>query len=142
MKKMSALKEAKEIYSETRKEIEIAYEIAKKVDPLLPPNWESAFIIGGWRGLLFSVHEEAPAMDLKLVCSIVEKVTGLEVKKDSYVHGDYLMWLSGSVKVPIEEGHDLQIYIRHCQPKDCELTIEEKMVKIATVSDDCLGLGK
>jgi len=141
VKKGASLKEAKSIYDKTRKEIEVAFEISKKVEPLLPPKWESNFIIGGWRGLLFICHKEAPAMELKLVCSLVEKATGIKPKRGSYIYEESLFWLSGSVKYPIGEGHYLTIYIRHCEPKDCKLEIEEKLVKMAKVSDDCLGIG-
>jgi hypothetical protein len=151
--KSKHLKEALKIHRETKKEIDLAYIIARKIESMLPKGWTASFVIGMWRGLCVSFHSssydenhkkiQSSALDFKLVCKLVEKATGLEVKKSPWIEGDYFFALKGSVQVPIGEekdDHSLTISIRHHDPSDCKLTYETKTVRVATVDDDCLGL--
>ena len=144
MNKQEELKELKKTYENHLVKLNCAEIIANKIDDLLPPDWESCYV-QDWDGLLFrnsSMNEnERPSMDFKLVCKLVEKATGKEVKKEPWVEGDLFFCLHGTTTVKINDL-DLKIDIRMFDPANCKLEYEEKAVRIAKVDDACLGLGK
>jgi len=144
MIKRKAFRQNYKIYRETIEEISLANKIAKKVSPLLPNDWNVDFVIGMWRGLLFSCWDhgskEHSAIEFKLVCKLVEKATGLEMKRKAWTEGEYLVALKGEAYIPINDNHSLLIEVRQMDAKDCELEFEETTVKQVKVSDKCVGL--
>jgi hypothetical protein len=129
--------------------LDVAAEIARKVEPMLPDGWESRFCPawGVFGGLLFcpkdSFGKETPPEEFSLVCKLIGKVTGKDVKKKPWTEGDQLICLQGEVYVPISwwgRSGVLQIQARVFKPKDCKLEYETKTVTVCKVPAGCMGV--
>lgn len=140
MKARNSFIENKKIYQRSIAEIKKAKEIVDKVDGLLPAGWESDYICGMWRGLLFSCSEKQSSLEFKLVCKLIEKATATKLKRNPWIEGKLLFCLKGETFVPISELHNLTVQVRMMNPTECTLEYEEKTVTVAKMSDDCLGL--
>ena len=148
MNKIASLIEARNIFEDTKIEIEAAEKICKKIDPLLPPTWKSNFIIGMWRGLLFCCHAESflepeknrPSIDFRYVCDLVEKATSTKVNRKPWIEGDKFFCLRGITNMKIDYRHILHIEIRQINPSQCSLEYEDKTIRQAKLTDECLGI--
>lgn len=117
---------------------------AKKIEPLLPHGWEARFVIG-WPGLLFcsGFHDEAKNTkhDFIKICSLVEQA-GIKLEREPWLEGESLFCLMGKgfLKTGDESVVPLRVEVRQFNVSECKLEYEEKFVKIAKLSEDCLNL--
>jgi len=141
---MKGRKEVEKLIDHIREELKIAEDLAAKIEPNLPAGWKADYIVGGWRGLLFSqldseAKSENALNDFKLVCSYVKQATGADVKRAPWIVSDFLFCLEGVADYEYQSRKFLQIRIRQHDVKTCPLVFEEKMVREARLAEPCLG---
>ena len=115
-----------------RMKIEKAYELCKKIDPLLPEGWRSYMIDDG----LWFNGNKGGKNAFKKVCSLITQATGCEIIRETKLLHDnkefaYLMGIG---------TYDyLRIYIDQDDTTDCNFEIKKRRKTIYEISGDCLG---
>jgi hypothetical protein len=140
---------AKLLEIEQFKELAIeANRLAEKICPLLPDGWTADFIIQ-WQGLLFSHNDNyevkpdgySPKLDFIKVCALVEQA-GIKLERLPWIMEESLFCLHGTGwHNPGNKfkGEGLKVEVRQFETKECRLEYEEKTVRVAKLSDDCLN---
>ena len=150
MDKQKELKRAKEWYEGSVKKIGLADKLVKKIKPLLPDGWiiqfgaNDTYPIHLVKGSYFSEGKKAKPKieEFKLVCKVVEKITGKKASHDLYGKEETgIQYFEGRVICGVE-NIDLSIKIIIYNPDhSCDVTYEKQTIEVAKVSDDCFGLG-
>lgn len=137
---------------EIKMEVDLAKTVADKLEPLLPLGWKCYYVLN-WRGLCVmgdkyytdkngDLKENVacnPRNDFKYVCGIVSQATGKPVNREPWLSGDVLICLLGEVSYE-KDNVRLTIQIRQFDKRDCQLEYEERTVKVAKLSEECLGV--
>jgi len=140
---------AKEKYEMVLKEIEFCKEIADKIEPSLPDGWDcridetifNLYITKGWRSVAGT-----DAGEFKLVCKLVENVTGEKLNKNAQVNNgeDSVFCLHAEKYIEKNEvciGVNVSLYHPENMP-DCKIEWKRKWRKEAVISDECLGISQ
>lgn len=137
MEKAKALAEAKQVYYDSLVKIEAAEKFCAKIDPLLPKGWHSAY--GADSGQLeFCKREKANAIEFRVVCDLVEKVTGCKLSRgignSGYLYGWAWHWFT--------DHKNMDIRVELGRPEGCKITYKRKWTKELVVDEACLGIRK
>ncbi len=148
MDKKKELQKAKDWYEGSVKKIGLADKLLKKIKPFLPDGWviqfeaNDTYPIHLVKGGLFSDNKKPKVEEFKLVCKVVEKITGKEISHDLYGKEETgIQYFEGRAVYYVEDV-DLSIKILIYKPDhSCDITYEKQTIMVAKVSDDCFGLG-
>lgn len=149
MDKQKELQKAKEWYEGVIKKIGLADKIIKKIKPALPDEWRIEFDFNAVyelqfiKGSSFEVDKKPPIEEFKLICKLLEKLTGRKVYITPYAtKKDGLWMIEGCISYFIENKLELSMKVVAYNPgHSCEITYKRRWITDAKVSDDCLGLG-
>ena len=141
MNKEEALKKAKETYEKTIEKINLAEKLCKIVDPLLPSGWKSEFQ-SYFQEVEFSKDESSDAIEFRVVCDTLEKITGYELSRR--IGGDkenQHLFAYGHYDNP--NGHSwITVNINLNKPEGCKITFKRTWETKPIVDEKCLGIHK
>ena len=141
MDKQKVIKEAREMYDEALRGIELADKVCKKVEPHLPKGWKACGdLLVRWGQINFRKHEKANALEFRVVCDIVEKVLDKTLMRWGR-GGKDRQTLVGCATVWSEdrESH-VEVHVELGNPEGCEITFKRTWETNVVVDEACLGI--
>lgn len=143
MDKQKAIEEAREKYDEAIKQIELADEVCKKVEPHLPEGWKTnESLLVQWGQIAFIKTEKVNALEFRVMCNMVEKLLGRTLMR--WIRGDknnqdligYLWFQSEDRKTSID------VHVELGNPEGCKIILKRTWETKPVVDDACLGIRK
>lgn len=115
---------------------------ANQIEPLLPPGWEFR---ASWLGDIDvtnfgSERRDIPFEEFRLVIKIVEQATGAKLSVKPSFSSDGLSYISANGNVEVMNRWPyVNITFSH---GDCKVECREEVVKVFSIDEKCLRLGK
>ncbi len=143
MNKETALKDAKETFSQSLANIEAAQKICNAVDSLLPQGWHSKFFGGEHLEFCPLYPHKASSAEFRMVCHLVEKATG--EKLDRHARGDKSnprLVATKYYQLGSDDDVRLVLWVESSADDTCKIVYKRTWEMKAIADERCLGLNR
>ena len=113
----------------------MAKKVADKIEPLLPRGWNCSMFLGTWLSIE-KTEEMVHASEFRVVCDLVEKVTGKKVERSARSE----KMLKGEVWIKEKLNRYLHIEIYLADVDGCRIERKQETREVYVASPECLGI--